>query len=123
MNTRSKTHTPSIEKSSSGFDKMSIPNNTPEFVVDIDFDESSIAWRSNKCPIGNGCYKYIIEKPVRKSRKGDVAFSPVTTVRYNLRSSSVTISKPTPVTTGEKAEPSKAASPFRYNFRSRKLEP
>ena len=107
MNTRSKTHTPSIEKSSSGFNKMSIPNNTPEFVVDIDFDESSIAWRSNKCPIGNGCYKYIIEKPVRKSRKGDVAFSQVTTGRYNLRSSSVvTVSKPTPVTTG------------RYNLRS-----
>ena len=107
MNTRSKTHTPSIEKSSSGFDKMFIPNNTPEFVVDIDFDESSIAWRSNKCPIGNGCYKYIIEKPVRKSRKGDVAFSQVTTGRYNLRSSSVvTVSKPTPVTTG------------RYNLRS-----
>ena len=118
MNTRSKTHTPSIEKSSSGFNKMSIPNNTsyltrsntentPEFVVDIDFDESSIAWRSNKCPIGNGCYKYIIEKPVRKSRKGDVAFSPVTTGRYNLRSSNVvTVSKPTPVTTG------------RYNLRS-----
>ena len=77
MNTRSKTHTPSIEKSSSGFDKMSIPNNTsyltlsktentPELEVDIDFDESSIAWRSNKCPIGNGCYRYIIEKPVTK---------------------------------------------------------
>ena len=109
MNTRSKTHTPSIEMSSSGFDKMSIPNNTPELVVDIDFDESSIAWRSNKCPIGNGCYKYIVEKPVTKSRKGNVAFSPVTTGRYNLRSSNVTVSKPTPVTTG------------RYNFRSRSI--
>ena len=112
MNTRSKTHTPSIEKSSSGFDKMSIPNNTsyltrsktentPELEVNIDFDESSIAWRSNKCPIGNGCYRYIIEKPVTKSRKVNVAFSPVTTGRYNLRSNSVTVSKPTSVTTGK----------------------
>lgn len=27
--------------------------------VDIDFNEASIAWRSNKKPIKNGCFKYL----------------------------------------------------------------
>jgi hypothetical protein len=29
------------------------------FTVDINFDEASEAWRSNKKSTGNGCYKYI----------------------------------------------------------------
>lgn len=29
------------------------------YTVDIDFDEASNAWRSNKKSIGNGHYKYI----------------------------------------------------------------
>ena len=27
--------------------------------VDIDFDEASTAWRANKKPIKNGCFKYL----------------------------------------------------------------
>jgi hypothetical protein len=27
--------------------------------VDIDFDEASSAWRSNKKPVKNGCFKYL----------------------------------------------------------------
>jgi hypothetical protein len=29
------------------------------FKVEIDFDEASRAWRANKKPTGNGCFKYI----------------------------------------------------------------
>jgi len=32
------------------------------YEVDIDFDESSIAWKSNKISIGNGSYKYVCAK-------------------------------------------------------------
>jgi hypothetical protein len=31
----------------------------------IDFNEASIAWRSNKKSIGNGCYKYICMKKTK----------------------------------------------------------
>jgi hypothetical protein len=30
--------------------------------IDIDFDDASSHWKSNKKSIGNGCYKYICEK-------------------------------------------------------------
>lgn len=30
-----------------------------EYSVDIDFDEASKVWKSNKISIGNGCYRYI----------------------------------------------------------------
>jgi hypothetical protein len=29
------------------------------YEVNIDFDDASVAWRSNKKSVGNGCYKYI----------------------------------------------------------------
>ena len=29
------------------------------YTVDIDFDEASSAWRANKKPIKNGCFKYL----------------------------------------------------------------
>ena len=31
------------------------------YEVNIDFDDASSAWRSNKKSIGGGCYKYICE--------------------------------------------------------------
>lgn len=39
------------------------------YEVDIDFDEASKLWKSNKKSIGNGCYKYIDIKNVEKSEK------------------------------------------------------
>jgi len=36
-------------------------NNAP-YSVDIDFDEASKEWKSNKKYIGNSCYKYICSK-------------------------------------------------------------
>lgn len=33
-------------------------NNKPLYEVSIDFDEASRAWKANKKPIGNGCYRY-----------------------------------------------------------------
>jgi hypothetical protein len=38
---------------------------TPPFDVFIDFDEASKAWRANKKPIKNGCYKYICSKETK----------------------------------------------------------
>jgi hypothetical protein len=37
--------------------KLNEKQNVLEF--DYDFDYSSKCWKSNKKPIGNGCYKYI----------------------------------------------------------------
>ena len=34
-------------------------NNSAIYKVDIDFDEASALWRSNKKSIGNGSYKYV----------------------------------------------------------------
>jgi len=34
-------------------------NNTALYEVNIDFDEASSAWRSNKKPVGDGTFKYI----------------------------------------------------------------
>jgi hypothetical protein len=34
-------------------------NNTALYEVNIDFDEASSAWRSNKKLVGNGTFKYI----------------------------------------------------------------
>lgn len=31
---------------------------TNEYPVNIDFDEASTAWRSNKNNMGNGCFEY-----------------------------------------------------------------
>ena len=32
------------------------------YVVEINFDEASEAWKANKKSTGNGCYKYICSK-------------------------------------------------------------
>ena len=36
--------------------------NTALYEVNIDFDEASEAWKSNKRSIGNGSYKYVCAK-------------------------------------------------------------
>lgn len=38
------------------------------FKVEIDFDEASNAWRSNKKSTGNGCYKYICAHKTKTGR-------------------------------------------------------
>lgn len=41
------------------------------YEVNIDFDEASRVWRSNKKPVSNGCYKYIcsvVKKDVKCGR-------------------------------------------------------
>ena len=43
--------------------------NAKEFEVDIDFDEASLAWRSNKKSLGSGHYKYVCIKTKRKCKR------------------------------------------------------
>ncbi len=50
------------------------------YLVDIDFDTASIAWRSNKIYLGNGSYRYG-ENPISQVEKS----SPPPKPRYNLR--------------------------------------
>ncbi len=50
------------------------------YLVDIDFDTASIAWRSNKIYLGNGSYRYD-ENPISQVEKS----SPSPKPRYNLR--------------------------------------
>jgi hypothetical protein len=52
--------------------------NSALFEVNIDFDEASAAWKSNKRPTGNGCYKYVcchVTKTGRKCSKEPIHFS------------------------------------------------
>ena len=53
MNTRSKTN---------------YENNAP-YSVNIDFDDASESWKSNKKRMGNGCYTYISERELQKRKK------------------------------------------------------
>jgi hypothetical protein len=39
------------------------------FTIDIDFDEASRSWMSNKLSIGNGSYKYICGAITKKGDK------------------------------------------------------
>ena len=36
--------------------------NSAIYEVNIDFDAASEAWKANKKPTGNGCYKYVCAK-------------------------------------------------------------
>lgn len=56
MNTRSQTK------------KMNLNVNKVLYTVEINFDEASEAWRSNKKCIGNGHYKYIC---IQKTKSGN----------------------------------------------------
>jgi len=53
------------------------------YAVDIDFDEASTAWRSNKKHLGNGYFRYI---PFRNASASAKKVSPITEGRV-LRSS------------------------------------
>jgi hypothetical protein len=41
----------------------------PQYAVDIDFDEASRAWTSNKKSIGNGSYKYMCAGVFKNGKK------------------------------------------------------
>lgn len=41
----------------------------PFLKVDIDFDEASRLWKSNKKSLGNGCYKYICTKITKTGKQ------------------------------------------------------
>jgi len=45
--------------------KMNAIINKVLYKVEINFDEASEAWRSNKKPIGNGHYKYICSQKTK----------------------------------------------------------
>lgn len=62
MQTRSKTRQMQQQQVQQG-EHFKLP--TAPFEVDINFDEASQAWRANKKPVGNGCYKYICSKETK----------------------------------------------------------
>jgi hypothetical protein len=41
----------------------------PQYAVDIDFDEASLAWTANKKSIGNGSYKYMCAGVFKNGKK------------------------------------------------------
>jgi len=38
------------------------------YTVNIDFDEASMLWKTNKCTMGNGVYKYVC---IQKNKNGN----------------------------------------------------
>ena len=40
-----------------------------EYIVDIDFNEASTLWRSNKKYIGNGSFKYVCSAMTKKNKR------------------------------------------------------
>ncbi len=40
-----------------------------EYIVDIDFNEASALWRSNKKHIGNGTFKYVCSAMTKKNKR------------------------------------------------------
>ena len=63
MNTRSQTKQNNIEK------EKQLNIKLPLFEVNINFDEASECWRSNKKYIGNGHYKYICCQKTKSGNK------------------------------------------------------
>lgn len=47
---------------------------TPLYEVNIDFDEASTAWRSNKKAVSNGCYKYICMAVKKDAKCGRMCY-------------------------------------------------
>jgi len=43
---------------------MKTRSQSREFEVNIDFDEASRLWNSNKKRLNNGCYEYVCGKPL-----------------------------------------------------------
>jgi len=58
MKTRSQTK----NETTTTTETKTIPETIQLYEVNIDFDESSEAWKANKKSIGNGNYKYICSK-------------------------------------------------------------
>jgi len=50
-------------------DKVEQNLHEPFLKVEVDFDESSKAWKANKKSIGNGCYKYICTKLTKTGKQ------------------------------------------------------
>ena len=48
---------------------------TATFSVDIDFDEASLAWNSNKQPVGNGCFVYKTYEKSKRTRRAPQRYS------------------------------------------------
>ena len=48
---------------------------TSTFSVDIDFDEASLAWRSNKQSVGNGCFEYKSTENPKRTRRAPQRYS------------------------------------------------
>jgi hypothetical protein len=40
----------------------------PLYTVNIDFDEASAAWKANKKPTQNGCYKYVCQQTTKAGK-------------------------------------------------------
>ena len=55
-----------LPKETRPFNMVLLPELGKQYVVNIDFDESSKAWRKNKIKLGEGMFKY---KKYRKYRK------------------------------------------------------
>ena len=51
-------------KETQPFNMVLLPEKGLQYKVDIDFDESSKAWRKNKIKLGEGMFKY--KRPLRK---------------------------------------------------------
>jgi hypothetical protein len=47
-----------------------------QFKVNIDFNEASLAWRSNKQSIGNGCFEYTSYEKPKRTRRATQRYSP-----------------------------------------------
>ena len=62
MNTRSKTALNYTPLNAAIIYINAIETLTPLYEVNIDFDEASREWKSNKRSIGNGSYKYVCAK-------------------------------------------------------------
>ena len=51
-------------------------NNLVIYDVNIDFDEASAAWKSNKRRIGDGCYRYVCAKKGKHNNECTAKCSP-----------------------------------------------
>lgn len=68
MNTRSKTALNNTPLNVGSIYMNTIETMQPLYEVNIDFDEASKAWKSNKRSIGNGSYKYVCAKKGKNNK-------------------------------------------------------
>jgi hypothetical protein len=67
MRTRSITRL--LEELKEQYDVQKPSNNIWEYEVNIDFDEASAAWKTNKKSTGGGCYRYICKHRNKNNKK------------------------------------------------------